>query len=1475
MSGFLPPVVMKIMADGHQFITETGKVSAAMDAAAANARKVAQEQAAAAREAAQAAQAAADKQVAAAAEAAKAAEVSAAKVAEAQAKAAAAAQAAADKVAAAEAQGTEAAKLAADQAVAASEKAAAAAELAATRQENAVKRAAAAAELAAAKTEAAQAAQSAAEEKAAAVTEATSTRRSLAVAKVARGMAIGGGILAAGLVAVAVKGTEAASEFEKETTLLQTAGGELASNMKTVRDGILSTATATGTSTDELAKGMFTVEKAGFRGADGLKVLKVAAEGAKAENADMGTVTNALTSIMMSYHMKASDATSATNMLVAGAGAAKATMQTYAGSLSTVLPVASAAGISFAQVGGAIATLTQHGTSAEESTQELSNTIRGLQAPNQVAVKAMQQLGLNVNDLTTHLGSRGLTGTIGIVTNAIASHLGKGGTVLVDTMKKSATATQDLQVMMSKMPPSLASASKAFLDGSLSQKDYQKSFKDMGAAGSAQGKQFMSLAQTVKGYNDTIKQGGPAAKTAAAELKAIMGGATGMNTALMLSSVTAKNGGENMKMFKDKVKEVGDAGKKSGSDISTWAQTSQTLSVQMDKTKESFATAAIAIGTQLAPAAKAVMGAFQGLFSFFAQHKTIATALAVGLGVLAAGLLIAAAAVWVMNSALLANPVTWIIVGIVALIAAVVLLAANWKQVTAWISTVWGGFINWCKSVIDGFVNWWNQIWGGFGNWVGQVWGGMVNGAKGLWSGFTGWLRGAVTGVINWWNGIWRGLASFFTPIWNNIVNVVRSAFTIVRTVVTAGVNIVRTVFTAGWRILGVVVRQAWEVIQTIVATAFAILIAVFTGHWNMIGALVVSAWTKIRGFFGAALDAIIGIVVGAWTTISGYWNTAINAIVTFGVNAWNGFVSFMTGLWNGFVGWWNSLWAGFNSWITNLWNSIVSWGRNAWNGFINWLVALGNNFVTGFSASWNRLVTFLSQLWTNVRNGVVSAWNGIISWFRGIPGWIVGALGNLGSMLSGAGDAIMNGFLGGLKAAWQGVQNFVGGIGQWIKDHKGPISYDRTLLTPAGHAIMDGLHSGLRSKMGDLRDTVNTITGTLISHTNANLGIHSPSREFMKIGGWVTEGLAVGVHASGGKAVAAVKNLAARITGAATAHINKANSLRQAGEMTFPTNAQAALNAALRQGVRDGRIRTELAEAAALDRAAAQVRSGVARINQLANQKLALAAKLKDAQKRLNAAVATEDKTGHDMSGKLSGEFKLGDMVGFSATEMVAGAKEAAARISAFGAKITQLKNLGLSPALIQQVADLGSEDGTTVADQLIAGGRTQARALNAAYSSISASSSKAGRQVTEGLYGAGVNGLKGLVNGYTKDIASVDRAATAVANRLIKSTKSALGIHSPSRVMRDEVGFMMGLGIAEGLVKSTPHVAAKLKALTAPPKVIKGSGSSPYGLASGSGAVPVGGTKNVTNNVTVHAKGTDAKALSRALVGDLNAMS
>lgn len=267
-----------------------------------------------------------------------------------------------------------------------------------------------------------------------------------------KGAAVAATVTAAAVAGIGYESVKAAASFQQATTVLVTSGGETAANINMVRQGILQLASSTGTATEQLVNGMYMIGSAGYTGAQGLTVLKAAAQGAKAENADLGTVSNALTTILHNYGLGADQATAAMNQMITVVQNGKTTTEALASSLSTVLPVAAAVGLNFSQVGGAMATMTASGMSAQNAAQDLAGTIERLNGPSGVAVKQMQQLGLNSTELSKNLGKVGLAGTIEEVTNAIKDHMGPAGTVVVSAFQNASAATANLKTIMASMP---------------------------------------------------------------------------------------------------------------------------------------------------------------------------------------------------------------------------------------------------------------------------------------------------------------------------------------------------------------------------------------------------------------------------------------------------------------------------------------------------------------------------------------------------------------------------------------------------------------------------------------------------------------------------------------------------------------------------------------------------------------------------------------------------------------------------------------------------------------------------------------------------------------------------------------------------------------------------------------------------------------------------------------------------------------
>ena len=219
----------------------------------------------------------------------------------------------------------------------------------------------------------------------------------------------------------------------------------------------------------------------------------------------------------------------------------------------------------------------------------------------------------------------------------------------------------------------------------------------------------------------------------------------------------------------------------------------------------------------------------------------LATATYIGIMALAAqiaaagGLPAIIASTWAWTAALLANPITWIILGIGLLVAAIVALAMNWDAVVAWISTVWDGFVGWLSDGLNALAEWWNGIWAGIsqffsdvftniGKFIADWWPlllGIFTGGIGLivgliiqnwdtivkvttdvftaigkfigdtWNNIVSFFTTVGATLADWWNGFWSGLIGFFQSIFSGIVDFIGGIFRGVANMIIDNINFV------------------------------------------------------------------------------------------------------------------------------------------------------------------------------------------------------------------------------------------------------------------------------------------------------------------------------------------------------------------------------------------------------------------------------------------------------------------------------------------------------------------------------------------------------------------------------------------------------------------------------------------------------------------------------------------------------------
>ncbi|WP_238188923.1 phage tail tape measure protein [Paenibacillus sp. L3-i20] len=183
-------------------------------------------------------------------------------------------------------------------------------------------------------------------------------------------------------------------------------------------------------------------------------------------------------------------------------------------------------------------------------------------------------------------------------------------------------------------------------------------------------------------------------------------------------------------------------------------------------------------------------------------------AMTIGTWLTSAGTWAMTAAQWALNSAFLANPITWIVVAIIAVIAAAILIFKNWGTIGPWLLGMWTLFKNGIITVFNSIVTF-----------------------------FSGWvllIKTAIVGAISWIvttvTGYWTQITTITTNVFNGIIT-----------------------FFSGWVLL----------IKTAIVGAISWIVTTVTGYWTQIKTTTTSVFTSVSTFFTDIWNSITGFFQG------------------------------------------------------------------------------------------------------------------------------------------------------------------------------------------------------------------------------------------------------------------------------------------------------------------------------------------------------------------------------------------------------------------------------------------------------------------------------------------------------------------------------------------------------------------------------------------------------------------------------------
>lgn len=183
---------------------------------------------------------------------------------------------------------------------------------------------------------------------------------------------------------------------------------------------------------------------------------------------------------------------------------------------------------------------------------------------------------------------------------------------------------------------------------------------------------------------------------------------------------------------------------------------------------------------------------------------------------------------WAANAAMLANPYTWIVIGIVAVIAAIALCIIYWDEIKATI-------LEWWAVISPPLQAFWDKC---------------VQVFQGIWEVIGPVVMAIVSFSQAYFQVWWAVVSTVLQGIWSVLVAVWTAAYNFVITVVPAIVQFAVAYFQLWWAILGPILSAIWLLITS-----------TWQRIWAFIGPIVTNIWTTIQNAFNNGVTWLAGLV--------------------------------------------------------------------------------------------------------------------------------------------------------------------------------------------------------------------------------------------------------------------------------------------------------------------------------------------------------------------------------------------------------------------------------------------------------------------------------------------------------------------------------------------------------------------------------------------------------------------------------------
>ena len=611
-------------------------------------------------------------------------------------------------------------------------------------------------------------------------------------------------VVGAAVTAMGVKSITSFGQFEQSLNKAAVVAGGTAKDIGQLDDLANKMGADLPLSAQDCADAMIEMARNGAGIKDIKEQFPAIAQAATAAGADIKATAGVVQESMNIWGNSLKSPQQAAAILVQTANASNASIEDMGQALATIGGTASNAHISMQVTAESIGLLTNKGFSAAQASLDLNHAIMQMQAPSKMAKNAMNELGISFVDSEGKLKQF----------PQILSELNKAMANLDPDEKAKKLKAMFGQSGMQAILPLMDSVKNKTNDAKVSWDAYAREQEK--AAGSTK-KATASLKDQAnemqKNIGSSIEQlGGNWESLRNKSMKAAqdINGAAIQNTNRMLQWATDSNSAtaQFIRGFIGLSPAIGAATTSVGMFLRNARTIAGTISGGITGISNF-----IKVGTGIVQVASGTKTAAEA-FEVLSKSSKLATI-----------------AQWAFNSEILANPITWIVVGIATVVTALALFFTQTKT------------------------------------------------GRAMWASFVSWLKGLWQGLVQTTRTVWNIMRAYISTVFKNIQVVIRTGMTVIRTIFSAGWRILTTIVSSVWKMITAIVSGDINVVAGIIRAITAVMRGDWSGAWNAIKGVVQTVWDTIKSVVQTGIAAVQSIVSTVMDAVKGVFSSVWNAI--------------------------------------------------------------------------------------------------------------------------------------------------------------------------------------------------------------------------------------------------------------------------------------------------------------------------------------------------------------------------------------------------------------------------------------------------------------------------------------------------------------------------------------------------------------------------------------------------------------------